>query len=309
MKNKLDIFEAIKPVVIFSNVFGMPSISYLKDGNRKCYKNVQQTILTTTQLLVITTCFIIGFGQRETFVKNYDSVGKYVEFLQISTDIIVTICNYILSTVHRDNYFNILLNLQQLDHIFITTQHFYKQLRKYGLLIIFVWILICVLQMSIDMIYLFKGSLFFYWITYWVPYFITAITECNVMINLNGLKHRYMYLNQILKKDISKCSSFTSQNEKIILAIKNARYLHWHLTDLGNKINKIFSVQMLFMSANSFISILSSCYNMWVKYNNTDKILSIVTFVGETYNSLSNCLRVIVVIYSYTSVTGVVSCI
>lgn len=246
-------------------------------------------------------CFYLGFIQRKDLLSEYDAIGRYVELIKISTNIALTIVHYFMAFFSKERYVKVLLSLQDVDK-YILTKGCCKKIRGYCLKVVVMWVVLCLVQMGADMFYLFQGRAFFYWITYGIPYFIGGIIECRMVVNLNGLKRRFAVLNQILTKDIRRSVPF---KQRVITIVKNTRFIHWSLVEVGRELNEIFSFEFLLMTANNFISIICSCYYLWNK-NKTSERMSFFVFFGETYAMILITVKFILIVYNFTSIHRVV---
>lgn len=295
MKKVLDVFDSQKPIFYFSKLFGMTFHKITgRIGDRSVKFCLKQTIFSLLVHSGIIIIFVFGFRESWEFIKNFDPVGRYTEFLQIFTRTTLTICNFLTTIVYRYNYLEILQNFQKLDK-YILDQNDYKFLKNKNIKIVTFWILLCILQMSLDMFYIFRGQFWFYWTTYWVPYFVSAITECRLMAVLTGLKFRFKTLNKNFYKEM------LVQVDKLLI-LENTKCIHYKLTEISNVINDIFSIPMLFMTGNSFITIVSSYYSLWAKYK-INKDMTIFKFLAETYNTISIGIRVVIIIYNFSSIS------
>lgn len=144
-----------------------------------------------------------------------------------------------------------------------------------------------------------------------MPYFLSSVTDISVIVHLINLQSRYRILNNslreiifhpvLMRKDKLIDVPSTSDRQKYLLdALRRTKYIHWHLTDIGFDISDIYSLSMLFTSANVFFAWVSILITLSLQMKNFETVGKLLKNLGGLgFYTLSATINLMIIIYNY----------
>lgn len=319
-KTDVDFIDSLKPLYYISKIFGMAPYKIVIENNRKTYATSHlQIVLSLSILSGLIVVFKFGFDQRSNFVQDMSEVEAFLELLHSISSTIMSVGHFLMALIYREKFINMWDKLRDMDEVSVSLGIWinYAQMRWKIIFIIAGWICLSCVETILDWIFVFHNESLMYWSTYWVPYFISSITECSLMCSLVSLQYRYLLLNKSLKEMIKEPDLFVQHRIKIISKntlktnwmrnlmnnLNKCSYIHWHLTDCGMDIDQLFSFSILLLVTDSFVAIISSLFYMWVHMKKVNGTFSdiFIDILGICYYSISAVIRLFIIIKNYTS--------
>lgn len=273
--------------------------------NKKTIKKkrvITDKFINIIAILSIALTFLIGIPNCSNKYKSI--IYSITAFVQKGGNITLCTTNIVFGLKYRQSISSILVLLGQVDSFL--QKHFrdlnYKSSRRRVIITITVGIILNLLMITIDSFSFYRSfAIFLCNNTFVAAYSCGLIIECQVLIFLVELKHRFRYLNNYISsilnaayKKMEKSDISLEINELI-----NCRYTHAKLCEIGKLINTCFQFQITLKIFLAFLNLITAIFYMYIELNNDD-FLSIQRRISYIYYIILEGANIFFITYGFT---------
>ncbi|KAF5284491.1 hypothetical protein FQA39_LY17026 [Lamprigera yunnana] len=229
-------------------------------------------------------CFMI-FLNAYTTIALLRRPEKEWQFSMVVTDILISyvtqaniVCAILFACVHSEKILAVLESIDSFDRSIQTTYPKIGILLKYRkckILLILGIAAVSLLLTTTIVLSFFTGSQLFShlgeFVAYIAPELISIYTQFQFCTIVLCLKQRFGWLNGIVLNTSTKyknkrkifsiaIKSLQSSRDSIIINLENIRSRHYALYDISKRLNSAYSIQLLLIVAQIFVTILVLTY-------------------------------------------------